>query len=59
MHSAKFENEKVLENVANAVLRYDIRHPVVNDPVGHLWSSLSISCWPTLLILGMILTLPQ
>ena len=56
MHSAKFENEKSLGNVASAILRHNIGHPVVNDPNGHLWSSLSIACWPTLLVLGIRVT---
>jgi hypothetical protein len=28
VHSAKFDNEKDLEAIRNAVLRYDITHPV-------------------------------
>ncbi|KAM6898629.1 NHL repeat-containing protein 2 [Lycodopsis pacificus] len=52
VHSAKFPNEKVLENVRSAVLRYDICHPVVNDSEAHLWHELEVSCWPTLVLLG-------
>lgn len=29
VHSAKFDNEKDLEAIRNAVLRYDISHPVI------------------------------
>ncbi|XP_055031972.2 NHL repeat-containing protein 2 isoform X1 [Misgurnus anguillicaudatus] len=52
VHSAKFPNEKVLENVRSAVLRYDITHPVVNDSDARLWQDLEVSCWPTLVLLG-------
>ena len=52
VHSAKFENEKVSSNILNAVLRYDITHPVVNDYEAYLWFKLQITVWPTLLILG-------
>lgn len=34
------------------MLRYDIRHPVVNDSEAHLWHELEVSCWPTLVLLG-------
>ncbi|XP_076008035.1 NHL repeat-containing protein 2 [Genypterus blacodes] len=52
VHSAKFPNEKVLENIRSAVLRYDICHPVVNDSEARLWQELEVSCWPTLVLLG-------
>ncbi|XP_035001257.1 NHL repeat-containing protein 2 [Hippoglossus stenolepis] len=52
VHSAKFPNEKVFDNVRSAVLRYDICHPVVNDSEASLWHELEVSCWPTLVLLG-------
>ncbi|XP_051925346.1 NHL repeat-containing protein 2 isoform X2 [Hippocampus zosterae] len=52
VHSAKFPNEKVLDNVRSAVLRYDLRHPVVNDGEALLWNRLEVSCWPTLALVG-------
>ncbi|XP_062859811.1 NHL repeat-containing protein 2 [Trichomycterus rosablanca] len=52
VHSAKFPNEKVLQNIISAVLRYGITHPVVNDSDARLWQELEVSCWPTLVILG-------
>ncbi|XP_072413477.1 NHL repeat-containing protein 2 isoform X2 [Chiloscyllium punctatum] len=52
VHSAKFPNEKVLKNIQNAVLRYNITHPVVNDADAKLWQELEVTCWPTLVILG-------
>lgn len=44
--------QQVLENIRSAVLRYDIRHPVVNDSEACLWHELEVSCWPTLVFLG-------
>ncbi|KAK9086263.1 hypothetical protein Syun_028657 [Stephania yunnanensis] len=52
VHSAKFDNEKDLEAIRNAVLRYNISHPVVNDGDMYLWRELGISSWPTFAIVG-------
>ncbi|CAN2389265.1 NHL repeat-containing protein 2 [Pristimantis euphronides] len=52
VHSAKFPNERVLDNIKSAVLRYNINHPVVNDADATLWQDLQVSCWPTLVLLG-------
>ncbi|KAK3873469.1 hypothetical protein Pcinc_021523 [Petrolisthes cinctipes] len=52
VHSAKFENERVSANIQEAIKRYHIHHPVVNDAQAVLWTKLGIACWPTLLILG-------
>uniref|UniRef100_A0A8D0C648 NHL repeat-containing protein 2 n=1 Tax=Salvator merianae TaxID=96440 RepID=A0A8D0C648_SALMN len=52
VHSAKFPNEKVLDNIKSAVLRYNITHPVVNDADATLWHELEVSCWPTLVLVG-------
>lgn len=52
VHSAKFENEKSSANIMSAILRYDIRHPVVNDSEASLWNALAVQCWPTLVIVS-------
>src|SRR5580765_7188144 len=31
VHSAKFEAEKQSDNIREAILRYEIEHPVIND----------------------------
>lgn len=49
-HSAKFDNEKESENIRQAILRYEIEHPVVNDSQMRIWRSLGISSWPSLLV---------
>ncbi|WOL00279.1 NHL repeat-containing protein 2 isoform X1 [Canna indica] len=52
VHSAKFDNEKDLEAIRNAVLRYNISHPVVNDGNMYLWRELGVNSWPTFVVVG-------
>eukprot|EP00898_Chlorokybus_atmophyticus_P009221 jgi/Chlat1/92/Chrsp1S03080 len=52
VHSAKFDNEKDDDAIRNAVLRYDISHPVINDKDMALWHDLGISAWPTLALVS-------
>ncbi|KAL3843548.1 hypothetical protein ACJIZ3_000951 [Penstemon smallii] len=52
VHSAKFDNEKDLEAIRSAVLRYGITHPVVNDGDMYLWRELGVSSWPTFALVG-------
>ncbi|TYK10299.1 NHL repeat-containing protein 2 isoform X1 [Cucumis melo var. makuwa] len=52
VHSAKFDNEKDLEAIRNAVLRYGITHPVVNDGDMFMWRELGINSWPTFAIVS-------
>ena len=51
VHTAKFETEKDTENIREAIQRYEIRHPVINDPNHLLWNKLQIGSWPTLVLL--------
>lgn len=51
VHSAKFDGEKVTENIRDAVNRYDIRHPVVNDTDVTMCYQLGIKAWPTLVLI--------
>ncbi|KAF3670586.1 putative transcription factor-like [Capsicum annuum] len=52
VHSAKFDNEKDLEAIRSAVLRYGITHPVVNDGEMNLWWELGVNSWPTFVLVG-------
>ena len=49
VHSAKFNAEKATANVRQAILRYDIQHPVVNDLEFQVWQSYTVRAWPTLM----------
>jgi hypothetical protein len=52
VHSAKFNGEKSTENVREAVRRYGIGHPVVNDSNFEIWKSYAVRAWPTLMFIG-------
>src|SRR5690349_17607691 len=38
VHSAKFKNERESSNIREAILRYEIEHPVVNDSQMTVWN---------------------
>jgi sugar lactone lactonase YvrE/thiol-disulfide isomerase/thioredoxin len=48
VHSAKFDNEKDSEAIRNAIMRYGIAHPVVNDSEMLIWKKFGVRAWPTL-----------
>lgn len=50
VHSAKFDNEKEAENIRQAILRYDIEHPVVVDSNFDIWQQYTVRAWPTLVL---------
>src|SRR5262249_37339207 len=50
VHAAKFDNEKNTEAIRKAVLRYQIKHPVVNDAGMKIWDNYGCSSWPTLAV---------
>lgn len=51
VHSAKFPAETLTENIRAAVLRLDIRHPVVNDADFQVWQQYAVRAWPTLVLI--------
>ena len=51
VHSAKFENEKDAKNIEEAVLRYEIEHPVINDSNHALWNKYDVTSWPSLRVI--------
>lgn len=58
VHSAKFNAEKSLGNIREAVRRYEIGHPVVNDLNFDIWKSYAARAWPTLIFIdpaGMVI----
>jgi thiol-disulfide isomerase/thioredoxin/DNA-binding beta-propeller fold protein YncE len=52
VHSGKFENEKSTDAIRQAIARYGIRHPVINDADFRLWTSLGVRAWPTLVLIA-------
>lgn len=51
VHSAKFKNERESENIRQAILRYEIEHPVVNDSNFAIWQAYGAKAWPTLVLI--------
>jgi DNA-binding beta-propeller fold protein YncE len=51
VHSAKFDNEKVSQNIRDAIVRYEIDHPVVNDSEMLIWRKFGTRAWPTLTLI--------
>ena len=51
VHSAKFTTEKGTDNIRQAILRYNIKHPVVNDKNFEIWQEYSAHAWPTLVLI--------
>jgi len=51
VHSAKFQAERDTENIRQAVLRYQIEHPVVNDPEMRMWREYGVRAWPTVVLI--------
>ena len=51
VHSAKFTAERETENIRQAVLRYEIEHPVVNDPQMWMWRQYGVRSWPTVMLI--------
>jgi thiol-disulfide isomerase/thioredoxin len=51
VHSAKFEGEQDSQNITDAVLRYEIEHPVVNDAEMKIWRKYGVQSWPSFRII--------
>ncbi len=51
VHSAKFTGEKDTANLRQAVLRYEIEHPVVNDSDFNVWKSYGVRAWPSFMFI--------
>lgn len=48
VHSGKFDAEHDAQNIRDAILRYEIEHPVVNDPEHIIWNKFLVTSWPSL-----------
>ena len=51
VHSPKFPAERDTANLREAVLRYRIEHPVVNDRDFNVWHQFAGRAWPTLMFI--------
>lgn len=51
VHSAKFDQEKSIDNIRQAILRYDIEHPVVVDQNFEIWQQYAVRAYPTMVLI--------
>jgi thiol-disulfide isomerase/thioredoxin len=51
VHSPKFEHEADPVALAAAVDRYEVHHPVLDDPELVTWSAYTARAWPTLVVI--------
>ncbi|MEC3980649.1 NHL domain-containing thioredoxin family protein [Amycolatopsis sp. H20-H5] len=50
VHSPKFLHEGETAAIEAAVRRYEVHHPVLNDPQLTTWSQYAVKAWPTLVV---------
>ena len=48
VHSAKFATEQDSKNIREAIQRYEIEHPVINDAQSRDLGQFGVNSWPTL-----------
>jgi thiol-disulfide isomerase/thioredoxin len=51
VHSAKFTNEGETAHIREAIGRYEIEHPVVNDRGFAIWHAYAVRAWPTVMVI--------
>ncbi|MCZ4094898.1 redoxin domain-containing protein [Streptomyces sp. So13.3] len=50
VHSPKFVHEAEHQAVVDAVERYEVHHPVLDDPELGTWKQYAVRAWPTLVV---------
>lgn len=51
VHSAKFDAEQESGNIREAVERYEIEHPIINDANHAIWDRFGAQSWPTICVI--------
>ncbi|GAB4321260.1 MAG: thioredoxin-like domain-containing protein [Dehalococcoidia bacterium] len=51
VHSGKYDEEHDDQAIREAIGRYGITHPVVNDSEFRIWRSYGVRAWPTLVVI--------
>ncbi len=51
VHSGKFTSERNTDGIRQAIRRYGIRHPVVNDSESQVWQQYRVRAWPTIIFI--------
>ena len=52
VHSAKFDKEEAAHILRQAIIRYDVKHPCINDCKFDVWNTFKLNNWPTLILVG-------
>jgi len=52
IHSAKFYNESIDQNIMEAIHRYGINHPVIVDQDMAIWNEYNVYSWPTIMVIN-------
>lgn len=51
VHSGKYSTEHDNAAIQDAIQKFGIDHPVVNDPDFAIWQTYNVSAWPTLVLI--------
>lgn len=51
VHSGKYATEHDDESIREAIRRYGLEHPVINDPDFAVWQAFGAQAWPTLVLI--------
>ena len=51
VHSGKYATEHDDESIREAIRKYGLEHPVVNDPDFAVWKTFGANAWPTLVVI--------
>jgi thiol-disulfide isomerase/thioredoxin len=52
VHSGKFKAEQENRKIQEAILKFGVRHPVINDADYKLWDAYAIRAWPTTVLIS-------
>ncbi|MEO8538900.1 MAG: thioredoxin-like domain-containing protein [bacterium] len=51
VHSGKYATEHDDDSIREAIKRYGLEHPVLNDPDFAVWNAFGANAWPTLVLI--------
>lgn len=52
VHSGKFPSEKNPQSIREAVIKYDINYPVIDDSDLKIWNQFNVKAWPTVVLIS-------
>ncbi len=51
VHSGKYATEHDDDSIRDAIKKYGLEHPVINDPDFAVWNTFGANAWPTLVLI--------